>query len=231
MASIEGGFLADHHGVCARVFAEPLVAGAAGAVGAFSLTTAHVHVHVHEEHAAFAATLPLLPRVALDSAVETPVAFSVLVRLLVLRGVVAWTQGDESGVVAAIATPLVLMMLGRLWRWVRWRMVAHWELRGWSSVVTLLEACFVVGWSGEIREHLSTWRAYSIVSQVIVVDTDLVDRRACFVYRRAEDVQEIGQKEGYEWGWDVECRCKDDANVADSHLVELSVVDDLDQER
>lgn len=182
------------------------MAGAAGAVGAFSLTAAHVHVHVHEEHAAFTATLPLLPRVALDSAVETPVAFSVLVRLLVLRGVVAWTQGDESGVVAAIATPLVLMMLGRLWRWVRWRMVAHWELGGWSSVVTLLEACFVVGWSGEIREHLSTWRAYSIVSQVIVVDTDLVDRRACFVYRRAEDVQEIGQEEGYEWGWDVECR-------------------------
>lgn len=207
------------------------MAGAAGAVRAFSLTT--THAHVHEEHTAFTAALPLLPGVgvALDSAVQTAVAFSVLISLLVLRGVVAWAQGDESSVVAAIATSLMLMMLGRLWRWVRRRVVAHWELRGWSSVVTLLEACFVVGWCGEIGEHLSTWRAYGIVSQVIVVDTDLVNRRACFINRRAEDVQEIGQEESYEWGWDVERRCKDNANVADSHLVELGIVDDLDQER
>lgn len=109
-------------------------------------------------------------------------------------------------------------------------MIAIWELRG-SPVETLREACFVVGWGWEIGEHLSTWRADSIVSQVVVVDADLMNWGACFVERGTEDVQEIGQEESYKWSWDVECRSKDNANIADSHLVGLGIIDDLNQER
>lgn len=111
---VECRLLSHHHRVCARVFAQALVAGAAGAVGVFPSAA---HAHVHEEHAALSSALALLARVALHGAVETPVAVTILVGLLVLRGVVTRTQGNEASVVATVSTSLVLE-LGWLWRWI-----------------------------------------------------------------------------------------------------------------
>src|SRR5690349_18310649 len=66
---------------------------------------------------------------------------------------------------------------------------------------------------------------------MVIVDADLMNGRACFIQRRTENVQVVGQEKGYERCGDVQSWCKDDSNVSNCHLVRLSVVHDLNQER
>jgi hypothetical protein len=77
---------------------------------------------------------------------------------------------------------------------------------------------------------LATRRADGVVAEVGCGGSDFVDWGACFVEGYTEDVGEVGEEEGYQWGRDVERGGEDDANISDSHLIEPGIVDDLNQE-